>query len=105
MLKIQEEKIIILFLDQQKHYNYPSLTWDTLKRKRRQNREYSRAKSCVVDDRGNGAGRPYERYRSSPDLSQNHCRGKDEKRKQLWKGLKETSKYRNISLIQAVAVL
>jgi len=77
--------------NQQKHYNYPSLTWDTLKRKRRQNREYSRAKSCVVDDRGNGAGRPYERYRSSPDLSQNHYRGKDEKRKQLCKGLKETN--------------
>ena len=92
MLKTHVENIICLFLDQQKHYNYPSLTWDTLKRKRRQNREYSRTKSCVVDERVNGAERPYERYRSSPDLSQNNCRGKDEKRKQLWKGLKETSK-------------
>ena len=92
MLKIQVENIIIPFLDQQKHYNYPSLTWDTLKRKRRQNREYSRAKSCVVDERVNGARRQSERYRSSPDLFQSNCGGRKEIRKQALKEVNLTSK-------------
>jgi len=52
-----------------------------------------------VDERVNGAERPYERYRSSPDLSQNNCRGRNEKRKQSWKGFKETNWNNTGSLI------
>jgi len=52
-----------------------------------------------VNDKGNGAGRPYERYRSSPDLSQNNCRGRNENRKPSWKGFKETNWTNTGSLI------
>ena len=92
--QIQVEIITIIFIDQQKHYDYPSLTWDTLKRKRRQNREYSRAKSCVADERGNGARRQCERYRSSPDLYQNNCGGGIERMKLYTKAFEIKSKYK-----------
>jgi len=55
----------------QKNYDYPSLTWDTLKRKRRQNRESKTVESSFVDERLNKAIKNCERFRSSPDLFQN----------------------------------
>jgi len=55
----------------QKTYDYPSLTWDTLKRKRRQNRESKTGESSFVDERLNKARKNCERFRSSPDLFQN----------------------------------
>jgi len=49
----------------EKSYDYPSLTWDTLKRKRRQNRQSLKPNK---EDKSHDSGQYCEKYRSSPNL-------------------------------------
>jgi hypothetical protein len=76
--------------EQQKPFDYPSLTWDTLKRKRRERRESSLAESCV-EEKDKEARRHSERYRSSPTLFQLRNDTAYERKKTVPKRLNETT--------------